>query len=58
MDPFKLLDLNYSASDADIKKAYRDACKKFHPDVTKKDEVAQIKLKILTGHDSFILEID
>lgn len=34
---FKTLGLNKEASDEEIKKAYRDAAKKYHPDVYKED---------------------
>lgn len=32
MDPYKVLGVNYNASDDDIKKAYRNLSRKYHPD--------------------------
>ena len=32
MDPYALLGINQSATDEQIKKAYYDAVKKYHPD--------------------------
>ena len=38
MDPYKILDLDKSASQEDIKKAYQKAAKKNHPDSPERDE--------------------
>ena len=35
MDYYNILSINKNASDEEIKKAYRDMAKKFHPDVNK-----------------------
>ncbi len=48
MDPYKVLGVTQTASDADIKKAYRDLVKKYHPDKytdTDMAELANEKLK-------------
>lgn len=41
IDYYKLLELNKSASQADIKKAYRRLARKYHPDLNPNDKEAQ-----------------
>ena len=44
-DYYEVLGLDKSASDAEIKKAYRQQAKKYHPDLNPGDEVAEAKFK-------------
>jgi molecular chaperone DnaJ len=43
-DPYKVLGLSPTASDAEITKAYRQLAKKYHPDVNHGDEAAAQKM--------------
>ena len=47
-DPYKILGISRSATDAEVKKAYRDLAKKYHPDKyadTPLADVASEKMK-------------
>ncbi|KAK2162916.1 hypothetical protein NP493_1496g00028 [Ridgeia piscesae] len=46
-DYYSILSLTRSASDADIKKAYRKLALKFHPDNNPNDQAAQEKFRML-----------
>lgn len=45
IDYYKILGIGKSASEADIKKAYRKLARKYHPDVNPDDKEAELKFK-------------
>lgn len=45
IDYYKVLEIDKSASDADIKKAYRKLARKYHPDVNSNDDSAKQKFQ-------------
>jgi len=47
-DYYEMLGVNRSATDSDLKKAYRKMAKKYHPDVNPGDKVAEEKFKELS----------
>ena len=46
-DYYETLGVSRDASQADIKKAFRQLAKKYHPDVNKEDENAAQKLSLI-----------
>ena len=56
-DPYQVLGVTKTASQADIKKAYRALAKKYHPDTNKGDETAAQKFsEVSAAHDLLIDE--
>jgi len=51
---FKVLGLNPTSSDEEVKKAYRDLAKKYHPDKNQGDKEAEEKFKELQSANSFL----
>lgn len=45
IDYYKILEINSTASDADIKKAYRKLARKYHPDLNPNDSTAKKKFQ-------------
>src|SRR3954470_14841690 len=45
IDYYKILEIDKSASDADVKKAYRRLARKFHPDLNPNDANAKKKFQ-------------
>ncbi len=59
-DPYKVLGVSPSASDEDVKKAYRDLAKKYHPDNYVNDPLADLaeqKMKEITAAYDQIMDM-
>ena len=46
-DPYKILGVHRNASDDEVKKAYRDLCRKYHPDKNPGNKAAEDMFKIV-----------
>ena len=57
MDPYKLLGVPKTASDAEIRKAYRALAKKYHPDVNK-DPKSQERFKEISAAHTLLSDKD
>lgn len=54
-DPYTILGVPRSASDEDIKKAYRGLCKKYHPDINPNNAAAEERFKqVQSAHDEIL----
>lgn len=54
MDFYELLGINKDATHEDIKKAYRDMVKKYHPDVNKSDEASKIIISLNEAKETLL----
>ena len=57
-DPYKLLGVSKSATDAEIKKAYRQLAKKLHPDANPGDAASEAKFKEITAAYTLLSDKD
>lgn len=55
-DPYKVLGISRNASDDEVKKAYREMCRKYHPDRNPGNEAAEEMFKIVQEAYSQIME--
>lgn len=59
-DPYKVLGISSSASDEEVKKAYRDLARKYHPDHYQNDplsDLAEEKMKEITAAYDQIMDM-
>ena len=54
MDFYELLGINKDATHEEIKKAYRDMVKKYHPDVNKSDEASKIIISLNEAKETLL----
>lgn len=57
-DPYEILGLSRTASQDDIRKAYRKLAKKFHPDLNPGDKVAEEKFKAIGSAHALLSDAD
>src|ERR671929_1284681 len=57
-DPYEVLGVPRSASEAEIKKAYRKLAKKFHPDTNKSDPKAKEKFAEVSAAYDLLSDAD
>lgn len=55
MNPYETLGLNQGATDDEVKKAYRQLAKKYHPDANPGDKVAEQKMKDINAAYDMII---
>ncbi len=53
-DPYKILGVDKSASDAEIKKAYRKLAKKYHPDLNPSDKTAEARFQEISAANDLL----
>ena len=53
-DPYKILGVSPDASDEEVKKAYRQLAKKYHPDVNKEAGAEERFKKIQNAYDTIM----
>jgi curved DNA-binding protein len=58
IDYYKTLGIDKSATEADIKKAYRKMARKFHPDVNPNDNQAEVKFKEVNEANEVLSNIE
>jgi curved DNA-binding protein len=58
IDYYKTLGIDKSATEADIKKAYRKMARKFHPDVNPNDKQAELKFKEVNEANEVLSNIE
>ena len=54
MDFYELLGIKKDATKEEIKKAYRDMVKKYHPDVNKSDEASKIIISLNEAKETLL----
>jgi molecular chaperone DnaJ len=57
-DYYKILGVSRSASDEDIKKAYRKLARKYHPDLNPNDKTAEAKFKEVTAANDVLSDAE
>jgi DnaJ-class molecular chaperone len=57
-DPYSVLGVNRTASDSDIRKAFRKLAKKHHPDLNPGDKAAEAKFKEITQANEILSDKD
>ena len=55
-DPYKVLEIDRNAADDEVKKAYRDMCRKYHPDKNPGNKAAEEMFKIVQEAYSQIMD--
>ena len=55
-DPYEVLGLSRSASDEDIRKAFRKLAKQYHPDLNPGDKAAEARFKEMSAAEEFLTD--
>ena len=58
IDYYKILEIDKSASEADIKKAYRKLARKYHPDLNPNDATAKQKFQKINEANEVLSDTD